>query len=169
MTARSLVIMRHAKAEHVAGVPDTERALTERGRSDATAAGAWLVSHGYQPELVLCSPSRRTRQTWHEVAVGLADAAEPTAPHVRYEADMYHGGVAELLDLIRQLPPEVDTVLLIGHNPVLSELSTRLDPAGVLDSDGLRTAGIAVHRTDRDWSEWRAAPVPLVESATPRG
>ncbi|HEX6500928.1 MAG TPA: histidine phosphatase family protein [Micromonosporaceae bacterium] len=168
MTARSLVIMRHAKAEHVAGVPDTERALTQRGMGDATAAGAWLVSHGYQPELVLCSPSRRTRQTWHAVAVALSDAADPAAPLVRYESDVYHGGTAELLELVRELPPQIGAVLLIGHNPALTELCARLDPTGELDSDGLRTAGIAVHRSELPWSQWQAERVPLVELATPR-
>src|SRR5262249_13960879 len=71
-TSRTLVILRHAKAEAPNRAADLERSLTERGHADAGAAGAWLVARGYLPNLVICSPARRTRQTWHGVAVALA-------------------------------------------------------------------------------------------------
>jgi phosphohistidine phosphatase len=82
---RTLVLLRHAKADRPNGVPDVDRPLTERGHADSALAGAWLVKHGYVPDLVLASPSRRTRQTWHSVAVALANAGSPT---VRYERDI---------------------------------------------------------------------------------
>src|SRR5882724_1141746 len=147
---RTLVIMRHAKAEQLTSGTDFDRRLTARGTTDATAAGGWLAAEGFVPDLVICSPAARTRGTWHGVAIGLADAEVAGSPTVRYEATLYEGGLASALDLIREAGPDAATVLIIGHNPTVSALSARLDDNAI---DGLRTAGIAVHDVDGDWSQ----------------
>src|SRR3954447_14497068 len=139
MTTRTLVILRHAKADRPATV-DFDRPLTERGHADAGVAGMWLAAHGYRPEVVVCSPARRTRQTWHAVAVALE---QDTAPLVRYEPSLYEGGTAHLIAALQRVDPAAHTVLLIGHNPTVSLLSSQLG-GGTEDSDGLRTTGLAV-------------------------
>jgi phosphohistidine phosphatase len=165
MTRRTLVILRHAKAERPAGTADLDRPLTERGHADAAAAGAWLAARGYPPDVVLCSPARRTRQTWHGVAVALAGSK---APEVRYERDLYYSGTDQMLGLVRSVPDEALTVLLIGHNPAVSLLSAALDPAAARDSDGLRTSGIAVHGLEGDWSTYGPGAAPLLATETAR-
>ena len=149
MTERTLVILRHAKAERPGAVPDHERRLSARGEADAGAAGAWLAATGRYPDLVLCSSAARTRGTWQRVAAALGGAG---TVDVRYEPALYSGGTAELVDLLRQVPPGTGTVLLIGHNPVLSQLSALLDPAGTGDPDGLATSGLAVHAVTGGWA-----------------
>jgi phosphohistidine phosphatase len=144
---------------------DIDRPLTARGHADAAAAGAWLASRGYAPDLVLCSPSKRTRQTWHGVAVALAGSR---APQVRYETGLYDDGISEALELLRSVPDGVGTVLLIGHNPTMSMLSAILDRAADRDSDGLRTSGIAVHELDGDWSAYAPGAASLVATETAR-
>lgn len=163
---RQLVLLRHAKADRPDGLADTDRPLTDRGHADTAAAGVWLLNQGYVPDLVLCSPSRRTRQTWHSVAVALSAGAGVGAPLVRYERAIYDGDAAELQKLVQSIDPEFRTVLLIGHNPTLSQLSALLDPEGGFDSDGLRTCGIAVHQVDTDWPH--ATYAKLVTSHTAR-
>lgn len=163
MRPRTLVLLRHAKADRPVGLPDTDRPLTDRGHADAAAAGAWLVNQGYVPDLVLCSPSRRTRQTWHSVAVALAGAGSPV---VHYERPLYEGSPAELLQVIQEAPPEHRTVLLIGHNPAISQLTEQLSAgSGGVDSDGLRTCGIAVHQTDTDWTDIETAKLITTHTA----
>jgi phosphohistidine phosphatase len=162
---RTLVILRHAKAERPAGVADIDRPLTQRGHADATAAGAWLASRGYAPDLVLCSPAKRTRQTWHGVATAFSSA---TAPTVRYEPALYDEGVGHAMRLLRTLPDEVGTVLLIGHNPTVSALSALLDRSPARDSEGLRTSGIAVHTLAGSWSGYAPGAAPLVVTGTAR-
>jgi phosphohistidine phosphatase len=163
---RTLVIIRHAKAERGDGLADIDRTLTERGHQDAAAAGAWLASRGYKPDLVLCSPARRTRQTWHAVAVGVAPSG--AAPMVRYEPVLYASDAEEVFELLREVSPEYAVTLLVGHNPTVSLLSAMLDPDARRDSDGLRTGGIAVHEWDGSWSDCRPGIGTLVASHTAR-
>jgi len=159
---RTLVLLRHAKADRPNGVADEERPLTERGHADSAAAGVWLVKHGYVPDLVLCSPSKRTRQTWHSVAVALAQSK---ASHVRYDRVVYDGAADDLLSVVRSAEPEARVILLIGHNPALSYFSELLDPSGGNDSDGMRTCGIAVHQTSEDWAAMRTAKLIATHTA----
>jgi len=162
---RTLVILRHAKADRPAGVADPDRPLTQRGHADAAAAGAWLAARGYRPRLVLCSPSKRTRQTWRGVAVALTG---PDPLEVHYDQVLYHGDAEDLLDLLRAVPETVGSVLLIGHNPTVSMLSGLLDRGTDRDSDGLRTSGIAVHTQDGGWIDLSPGSAPVTGSYTAR-
>ncbi|MEV4348095.1 histidine phosphatase family protein [Actinoplanes sp. NPDC049596] len=173
MTARTLVLLRHAKAE----IPgddqsDFDRKLTDRGETDADAAGAWLADERLHPDLVLCSPAARTRQTWQGVSIALAQAkAGAGAPEVRYEESLYAGGRTEVFDLLARVPDTVGTVLVVGHNPTVSEVSLLLLPDDQYDGVdvALKTAGLAVHRADGPWSTTEPRSMPLIERHTARG
>ena len=167
MTERTILLVRHAKADRPAGVGDAERPLTARGHADAGAIGAWLAHRDYRPDLVICSPSKRTRQTWHGVALGMADAAaDPPSPEVDYRAEVYDGDAADLLDVIQGVDDEANTVMIIGHNPSVSLVSELLDP----DNAGeLRTSGVAVHRYEGSWDQCGRGDAPFVETHTARG
>jgi phosphohistidine phosphatase len=167
MTARTLVLLRHAKAETPNDDPDFDRRLTARGQADADAAGTWLAAEGIHPDLVFCSTAARTRQTWQAVSGGLS-AGEP---EVRYEDGLYLGGRTEVFDLLRTVPESVRTVLVVGHNPTMSDVSTLLVPDDHWDGQEveLKTAGLAVHRADGAWSTTEPGSMPLVERHTARG
>lgn len=126
---RRLVVVRHAKASRPAKVPDEQRPLSPRGRRDAPLVGRWMSAGNWLPDLALCSPALRARQTWQLVAGGLA-----APPPVRFEADLYHPSLPVLLDVIGRLPAHVATAVLVGHNPSLHDL------AQWLAGDDLRTA-----------------------------
>jgi phosphohistidine phosphatase len=171
MTARTLVLLRHARAETPGERPDIERRLTTVGESDADAAGSWLADEGLRPGLVICSPAARTRQTWHGVAVALAQAnPDAGAPEVHYENGLYDGGRTEVIDLLRAVPDETRVVLVVGHNPTMSDVSILLRP---YDADGgfdtLKTSGLAVHRAEGSWSQVEPGWMPLIERHTARG
>jgi phosphohistidine phosphatase len=171
MTARTLVLLRHAKAETPGELPDFDRGLTGKGQSDADAAGSWLADERLRPQLVLCSPARRTRQTWQGVSVSLAQASPDSAsPEVHYEQRLYDGGRTEVIDLLRAVPSSVHTVLIIGHNPTMSDVSILLRPYdGEAVLEALKTSGMAVHRADGAWSQTEPFTMPLVKTHTARG
>jgi phosphohistidine phosphatase len=165
MTDRTLVLLRHAKSAHPPAVADMDRALTPRGHADAAVAGGWLTSQRLIPQVVMCSPARRTRETWHGVALALGQDA--TGITVVYDPTVYEAARGQgLLDLVTAVDPAVTAVLMIGHNPTLSMLSELLDPAA--PDDGLRTAGIAVHRVPGSWRDLSAGAAPLVDTHTAR-
>lgn len=171
---RTLVLLRHAKTEPPEdGQPDTQRQLTARGQADAAAAGAWLARHGLLPDVVLCSPARRTRQTWHGVALGMTGSPPeggPTGstPVVRYEAAAYEARPADLLALVRAVDPTAGTVLLIAHNPGISLLSALLDPERA-DPEGLRTSDLMIHRSTSSWADLAPGNAPISTRHTARG
>jgi len=172
MTARTLVLLRHAKAETPGETPDFDRKLTTVGEADADAAGAWLADEGLRPGLVICSPAARTRQTWHGVAVALAQAddSEQAAPEVHYEASLYEGGRTEVIDLLRAVSDDVKVVLIVGHNPTMSDVSILLRPYESESAvEALKTAGLAVHRWEGSWSDVEPGSIPLLEQHTARG
>jgi phosphohistidine phosphatase len=167
MTARTLVLLRHAKAQSPPGVPDTERPLSPRGHLDARAAGAWLARR-QPPDLVVCSPSKRTRQTWQAVAASLA-ASGATASNVSYDPRLYEGRAEAALAALREVDDAARVVLMIGHNPGLTHLMFDLDPDAALDSDGLRTCGLAVHELTGSWRDCQPGGTRVVATHTARG
>jgi phosphohistidine phosphatase len=152
--SRRLVLLRHAKSAWP-DVPDIERPLGKRGQRDAPRAGRWLRQAGYLPDLVVCSTARRTRETWQ-----LAVAELGASPPVRFEPRVYGANVDRLLDVVRETQPGVETLLVVGHEPTMREMSLLL-AAGVTegsDPDTLQrvrlkfpTAAIAVLAFTGPW------------------
>lgn len=120
MAERALFLLRHAKSSwRDAALDDRDRPLAGRGRRAAKALGRWLRRRGVAFDLVLCSPSVRTRET-------LAQLGLPDATPVRFEPRLYAASARTLLDQVHRLPPRCRRVLLIAHDPGLGELARRL-------------------------------------------
>ena len=165
-TTRRLILLRHAKSDWP-DVPDRDRPLAKRGRRDAPRVGRWLHEHGYQPDVVVCSAARRTRQTWDLVAPELGGS-----PAVRFEPRAYAASALTLLYLAQELPSRYWTALLIAHNPGLSELAGSLTaPAptenGPRPGISLPTAAVAVLEFPGDWPSLTPAHARLVSLITP--
>lgn len=144
---RRLLLMRHAKSSWKTGLPDPERPLNARGRRDAPRMARWLVEHDLRPDHVLCSEAERTRET----LVWMEDALGDDLPHTIL-ARLYHAGVGDLLDAIAAAP-DVDTLLVLGHNPGLEELVEHLSGA----QEHMPTAAVAVLEVPDDRA-WRDVP-----------
>src|SRR5712691_10253330 len=120
-----LHLLRHAKSDRDEGLEDHERKLSRRGREAARRVGESLPSALGTLDLVLCSPSARTRET---AALVLANFAAP--PPIRFEDGLYLAGRAALMRRLRELDESVGAVMVIGHNPGLHELALALASAG---------------------------------------
>ena len=114
-----LYLLRHAKAVPAEdGGADRERPLEPRGRRAAQAIGAWIGEHHLVPDLVLCSPSLRTRQTLDLVTPGF-----DRPPKIMLEEALYLPSADRLLARLRRVPASINSVLLVGHNPGFHELA----------------------------------------------
>lgn len=119
---KTLLLMRHAKSSWAdPGQPDFERPLNERGRQTAPVIGRFLVGRSLKPDIVVCSPAERARET----AALVLEAAE-LSPVVRYDARIYEASAARLLEVAREIAEPAATALLVGHNPGMEELITLL-------------------------------------------
>jgi phosphohistidine phosphatase len=153
---RRLVLLRHAKSAWP-DVADHERPLAGRGRRAAPAAGRWLRESGYVPDRVVCSTALRARETWQ-----LAEAELGAHPRTTFEQRVYGASAAELLELARQTPSGVRTLVIVGHEPSMSALTLELARARP-GSDGdealervrakFPTAAIAVLAFTGSWPE----------------
>ena len=141
---RELILLRHAHAEPAAADQiDLDRPLSSEGLAEAEAAGRWLKEHQLVPDRVLCSPSRRTRETLEAVlaAVGYVDQ--------RLDDGVYDASPGNLMTLVDQ-HRDVDRLLLVGHNPGLERLSALLHTGQSTDFRGMPPGAIAVLRLDAD-------------------
>ncbi|MEU6258141.1 histidine phosphatase family protein [Streptomyces sp. NPDC047043] len=167
---RRLVVLRHAKSDWPAGVPDHKRPLAARGRRDAPAAGRALAEIDCLPDLALCSTAVRARQTWD-----LASGQWGTPPPVRHDPRLYAAEVSDLLTVVHEVPTEVETLLLVGHNPGLEELVLELAEDSLDDAlDEVKvkfpTSAIAVlawHGTT--WQALAPGTALLTDMIVPRG
>lgn len=167
---RTLILVRHAKAEHVFGKPDHDRELTARGHRDALALGAWLHEHGHICDAVACSTAMRTRQTWEDIEAG-GGATEV----IEYDRAIYSGGVHGLLQVIRESGGDADTLMVIGHNPGIAALTSMLaDGQGSVQAHqalaaGFPTCGVAVLRYAGHWVDIDSSSAPLERFHVVRG
>jgi phosphohistidine phosphatase len=169
--AHSLVVLRHAKSDWPAGYSDAERPVGARGRRDAGAVGRWIAENVGAPDHVVCSPARRTEETWEIAAAELG-----SEPEVTYDDRIYEGSRDDLLEVIRALPESDATVVLVGHNPGVQELVLALADVGddnvrALAASKYPTAALAVLRLDGEWATAGAkkARAELSSFVVPRG
>jgi phosphohistidine phosphatase len=169
--ARRLILLRHAKSAWPEGVPDHDRPLAPRGRRDAPAAGRWLHRFGYVPDRVVCSTARRARETWQ-----LAEENLGAHPTTVFEDRVYGASIADLLDLARQTPEDVRSLLIVGHDPAVRGLTLELadERPGDTAADALGrvrtkypTAAIAVLAFTVGWPDLGPGRAHLADFATP--
>ena len=165
LSGRTLLVLRHAKAAGEPGVNDLDRPLTARGRRDATAAGRWLLDQALAPDWVLCSTSRRTRETWEQVSAALGPAA-PGDSAVLLAPRVYDAGAQDLLSLVNEQPDDVRVLLTVGHNPASQQLVTWLTASPGTE---FPTCALAVIRLGQSWAAAAPGSGDLVALWTPRG
>ena len=168
-TKLTLSLLRHAKAAREgAEGGDIDRSLTERGRRDARAVGAFIAKAKLAPDLVLCSSSARTLET-----LELVLAHFPTRPKISLLDTLYLAGPPVMLKRLHSVPRKSAHVMIIGHNPGLQALALDLIADGPQDKIGdlgrkLPTSGLVVIEfTLQSWDEVVAGTGTLVEYVTP--
>jgi phosphohistidine phosphatase len=162
-----LYLLRHAKSSWDDPTRnDFDRPLNRRGQKTAKRMAEHFRRAGLQPAAVLCSPSLRTRQTLEPLMPVLGAAS------VTFEPRIYEGTRQTLLDCLADVPDDVASVLLIGHNPGLEHLATAL----AIDSgaafarlrEKFPTGCLAVLSTaDASWRRLRPASCRLEELVRP--
>jgi phosphohistidine phosphatase len=118
-----LILMRHAKSSWSdKALDDRERPLSARGRAAAPRMGEALAERDLVPDLILCSPAKRTRQTLDLVTEGMR-----AKPRTKVSEALYaFGDGSAYLRAINEQPKGRSLLMIIGHNPSLASLADRL-------------------------------------------
>jgi phosphohistidine phosphatase len=169
---RRLMLLRHGKSDWPAGVPDERRPLAERGRSASKTMAQHMIDCGLLPDHVLVSPAVRTLQTWEIVGTKLATAT--VVPEADMRPAIYEADAAQVLAEVRTVPEDKHSVLLVGHNPGLEDLTRLLCHGGdALALSRIKvkfpTAALAViDLGSSHWSEVGEGSGQLARFDTPR-
>jgi phosphohistidine phosphatase len=154
MPTKQLFVLRHAKSSwDDPGLDDHERPLAPRGRRAVEVLADHVRSNAVEPALVLCSSSRRTRET--------LEGVQPSGERV-IEPELYGASAGDLLERLRRVPEAADSVMVIGHNPAMQVLVLRLTASGELPANGsdlaevkrkFSTGALATLEFDCAWGE----------------
>jgi phosphohistidine phosphatase len=166
-----LALLRHAKSSwDNPGLDDFDRPLNDRGRQAAPVMGQILASLRFTPDIILCSPSCRTRETLARIA----PAFGPAAPSTMFDDALYLASAADIAARIRKVTPADARVLVIGHNPGLHTLAARLarsGDAGLIArvKDKFPTAALATYSFPQaNWGQWQPETGHLETFITPK-
>jgi len=163
---RTLLLLRHAKSDYPTGVADHDRPLAPRGEREAALVGDWLRANAPAVDAVLCSTAIRTRETLARTGVD--------AP-VDYLDRLYDATPGAVIEEINRVGADVETLLVIGHEPTMSSLALGLaaaedsnNTAAERISTKFPTSAIAVLRTSEPWDQLTLSGGALVGFHVPR-
>ncbi|HUO37660.1 MAG TPA: histidine phosphatase family protein [Mycobacterium sp.] len=163
---RTLLLMRHAKSAYPPGVRDHDRPLAPRGIREAKLAGEWLRGHLPEIDAVLCSTATRARDTLSHAGV--------TAP-VAFCERLYDAVPGTVVEVINGADDWVGTLLVIGHEPALAQVSLGLasahdsnQTAAEQISTKFPTSAIAVLRSGTPWHSLELGGASLTCFHVPR-
>jgi len=147
---KQLILFRHAKSSWDDDVADVERTLAARGERDAPRMGKRLEARHTRPELIITSHAARAQRTAELVAKALGIKRK----ELKIERRLYLASPDDILGVVAAQDDSLSCVLVVGHNPGLTELVNRLLPDFALDN--LPTSGVVA--IDLAAKRWRDAP-----------
>lgn len=152
---KTLSLLRHAKSSwNDTGLSDKDRPLNSRGEHDAPMMGSRLNDSPIRPSLIVSSPAVRAWTTARIVALEISYPKE----FLQRDERLYLAGVNQMLDVLSEQDPGFNSIMLVGHNPGLTEFANRLVPD--LTSN-LPTCGMVSVEVDSD--DWNLRGNPACE------
>ncbi len=148
---KKLILLRHAKSSwDDPGLDDHDRTLNKRGKAASPVIGEWLTHRNHLPDAILCSTAVRARETLRRLAL-----PESASRAVTFLPALYHASPETMLEVLRAVETDVDTVLLVGHQPGLGAM-TRL------------MSDHATARCKRAFEHFPTAAAAVLEADVPR-
>lgn len=143
---KTLLMVRHAKSSWKdPDLADHQRPLNKRGKKAAQEMGRRLLKRRVRPDMIVSSDARRAMDT----AVSMAEILGVPPQAIRQDPDLYHAAPDRILAVVHQFEDEWKQVMVVGHNPGLTEMVNRVSPHPIAD---IPTAGIFELRFNtRSW------------------
>ena len=152
---KTLTLLRHAKSSWKdTSLADRDRPLNKRGERDAPVMGQRIQNAGIRPSLIVSSPAVRAWRTAKIVAKALNYPRE----FLQREEDLYLASLDDLLDVVMAQDTGFNSVMVVGHNPGLTDFANFLSP-GL--TNNVPTAGVVAVQFERD--DWNLYERPKTE------
>ena len=122
---KTFTLLRHAKSSwDNSSLVDFDRPLNARGKKNAPVMAKRLKTAGIRPSLILSSPAKRAWSTAKIIAKEISYPIE----FLQRDRDLYHAEAGRLLDVIATQDEGFKSILLVAHNPGLTDLANELVP-----------------------------------------
>jgi phosphohistidine phosphatase len=160
---KRLFLLRHAKSSwSAAALRDIDRPLNKRGKRDAPEMARRLAGRKHHPQQIVSSTAVRAMAT----ATVFADALGLDGANLVPEDRLYGAGAIEMMDVIHRLDDALPRVMIVGHNPGMTDLVGLL---GGVSIDNVPTCAVAEISFDTDhWANVGPAPGVLVDFDYPK-
>jgi phosphohistidine phosphatase len=152
---KKITLVRHAKSSwKYPGLADNDRPLNRRGQKDAATMAARLAAGGFAPQRIHSSPALRAIRT----AEKLAEAVDESTRRLQIHRLIYEADANQLIEHIQSLDDEDGWVVIVGHNPEMTDLVRWLSGTAI---DNVPTCGVAqLHYAVDRWQQIDPAVAP---------
>jgi phosphohistidine phosphatase len=154
---KTLYLLRHAKSSWKdADLSDIDRPLNKRGKINAPEMGKHFKRLKIKPDLIVSSPAKRAFNTATIVAKEMGYEEK----NIKIDMALYGANIEQLLNTITNLEPSLDRVMLVGHNPGLTQLANFLGGENI---ENLPTCGlIRLDQEIKKWSSFKSGKAKLI-------
>jgi phosphohistidine phosphatase len=158
-----LTLVRHAKSSWSdSALSDRKRPLNKRGEHDAPVMGRRIAEHGIRPSLIVTSPANRAWTTAKIIAQEISYPLE----FLQRDDSLYLASLDEFLDVLVAQDNEFNSIMLVGHNPGMTDFANFLSP-GL--TQNLPTAGVVSVEIDQDhWNLYEQPKTRLLVHDYPK-
>jgi len=166
---KTVYLLRHAKSNWAdPNQIDKDRVLADRGVKDAVILGSYVKKNNLNPNIIYCSTAQRCKQTL--ALVNLDSNIEKKT--IIYDDDLYGCHVSFLLNILLHQDKEINSILLVNHEPTLSDLVNSLVPRNkILETDYKKynTCGFSILKyMANDWSNINQENLASFEFVIPK-
>ncbi len=160
---RDLVLIRHTKSNWGDfSLPDFDRPIKKDRVDDAKQMASHLKALKLQPELIVCSPAKRTRQT----AEYFCDKLKYDEGKILFDKRIYESTPEDILQVVHEVEASVKSLVVIGHNPSLTYFANLFIEEKI---DELPTTGVVwIEFETPDWELYRSNRGKLKYFLTPK-
>ena len=156
---KKIFFLRHAKSSWSDfSLKDFDRPLSTRGIQDAELMGNYFQTKKINLDVVISSPSKRTKET-------LDHFFSNNMPRIEYDKSLYHAHLEDILGVIKVLFEELNTIMIVGHNPSMHEVTEFLSGSFL---PKYPTCGLAALNYESEWKDVNAKSCELDFFKMPR-
>jgi len=160
---RTLILLRHTKSDWGDfSLPDFDRPIKKDRVDDAKDMANKLKSLDLYPDLIICSPAKRTRQTVEY----FCDKLKYDYDNIEFDKRIYESTAEDVLQVIRETDAGVKTLMVVGHNPSLTDLANMFSENSIAE---VPTTGVVwLEFSIKNWEIYKLTPCKFKALLTPK-